>query len=186
MAKDASGADGAPTKKKSILPILIVLVLVFAGGGFFAMKTFGSKKAPDPGLQLGEIVALEEFLTNTGNGDYYIRTEIALHLAKGVDKHLVDANMPAIRDRILLVLSRQDIDELSTVDGKVALKREIAEEVNAVLEKMASASGHGKEKAESGSKETDEKKGEPENPDWDSQTGPVLKVYFTSFATQAA
>ena len=39
------------------------------------------------------------------------------------------------------------------------------------------------EKATGKAKEKEKPKG-PAHPDWDSQTGPVLKLYFTSFATQ--
>jgi flagellar FliL protein len=195
-------------KKKGKLPVLIALVLVLGAGGYFGfkMRTGAAKVAPK--VALGEIVPLTEFLVNLQDGDVYLRTEIALHLRTGFAKEGLDKNLPAVRDAILLLLSSKSLDQVGTTQGKEQLKKDIATAVNKLLEPGEAPSkesgesgrspesdqsppGSGKRPATGPVKPTEAKAGSaspatsaPEHPEWQSQTGPVLKVYFTSFATQ--
>jgi flagellar FliL protein len=195
-------------KKKGKLPVLIALVLVLGAGGYFGfkMRTGAAKAAPK--IALGEIVPLTEFLVNLQDGDVYLRTEIALHLRTGFAKEGLDKNLPAVRDAILLLLSSKSLNQIGTTQGKEQLKKDIATAVNKLLEPGEPPS---KESGESGPHPAPEQaqpnpgkqppsgparptagkpasassaKAAPEHPEWQSQTGPVLKVYFTSFATQ--
>lgn len=172
-------------KKKGKLPVLLALVAVLGGGGFFAMKMKGG--AAKEKVALGEIVPLEqEFLSNLKDKDTYVRAKIALHLQKDFEKTHLAEKMPALEDAIYMILSDKSLNEVRSVEGKNTLKREIAAAINQILESH-------EPKDESKSKEPregDEKSEEPEkpttlkHPDWDSESGPVLKVYFQSFATQ--
>lgn len=181
----------APVKKKGKgkLPVLIALVAVLGGGGFFAMKMKGgdgNKK-----VELGEIVKLEEILVNLKEPNTYARTDISLHLEKGFEKKKLEDKIDAIRDAIILELSSKGLSDVRTLDGKTALKRQIAASVNRIFDEGVEDS---KDKAEQkmDDKRADEsEKGEktskpkaPKNPEWDSDAGPVLKVYFANFATQ--
>ncbi|MCO5297974.1 MAG: flagellar basal body-associated FliL family protein [Fimbriimonadaceae bacterium] len=189
-------------KKGGKLPIVIALVAVLAGGGFFMMKAKGGKHEPPP-LKLGAIEPLKEFLVNLKEGNVYLRTEIALHFKEGFKKEELDKSLPAVEDAIVTLLGARSSTEIRTLDGKAKLKRDLAEAINKVLE-AAEKAAHPEEAAEEepaakdGEKQTSDKKDpkagkeakhdeEPPkdlHPDWDSQTGPVLKLYFTSFATQ--
>lgn len=208
----ATTEEAVGKKKKGKLPIIIVLVLVLAGGGFFMMKGKSGENEPPP-IKLGVVEPLAEFLVNLKEPNAYLRAEIALHLKDGYTKAEFDLSLPAVRDAIILVLGSRSIQQVRTLDGKLALKRDLVTAINKVLE-AAAAEAHPPEEPEAaadekkaadekGSDTKGEKKGTthakkgsseakkeegdpkaPEHPDWDSQTGPVLKLYFTGFATQ--
>lgn len=169
-----------PKKKKGKLPVIIALVVVLAGGGFFVTKMRSpAKKGPEV-IQLGAIEPLGTFLVNLSDGRTYLRADIAVHMAKG--KSLAggggghgggDEGMAPVKDAIIRLLSSKSLGQVSTAEGKLALKRELAEALNhAVHEEPAEG------------KKPEVKPPDPVPEDWDSETGPVLKVYFTSFATQ--
>jgi flagellar FliL protein len=182
MAEQAEAAAGKKGGGK--LPILIVLALVLGAGGFFAMKMKGGGEAKaEPEVKLGKIEELDEFLVNLSGGTSYLRARIALHLAEGTKEEEIKGNLPAIRDAIILTLTNKTLREVETLDGKRKLKREIAAKVNGLLEGLSHDESKKKEKR-SKKDEEEEKPAEPEHPDWDSDTGPVLKVYLTDFATQ--
>jgi len=190
MAAAKPAVEGG--KKKSKMPIIIALVVVLAAGGFFGSKMGGSKVKKEPVIELGEVVSLGEFLVNLSDGRTFLKTEISVHVAKeqhiaeAGDGHGAKAEPPAqIRDAVVAVLSSQDLDYISTPEGKLALKKLLAKAINAVVP-------HEKEKEKEGDKEKKSKKKKDEHAEeekvidesWDSQHGPVLKVYFTSFAAQ--
>jgi flagellar FliL protein len=169
--------DKAPIEEEEIeqpkkgggkkLFVLLFLVVILGGGGFFAMKAkLGKGKTK---VELGEIVPLPEILVNLKDPNTYARTEISLHFKKGFEKTKFDANVDAVRDAVILKLSSKSLKEVRTLEGKLALKKEIAAVINRAL---ADPSKNGS--SASGS----------EHSDWDSDTGPVLKVYFANFATQ--
>lgn len=184
-------SEGQAKAKKGKLPIIIVLALVFAGGGFFAMKMKGGKpKKPEP--KLGTVVELpKEFLVPLRGDGSYLRTDVALHFVEGFDSHALEAEMAPVRDAIIHVLMAKSKREMESLSDLKKLKKQIAAEVNKAL---ASHGDHGAEEGEKHEEEGKGKKGhkdekdakpeKPKHPDWDSQEGPVLKVYFTTFATQ--
>ncbi len=166
-------AEERQAKKGGKLPVVLALVLLLAGGGFFAFKVKTKGTDKEAAIALGEIVQLDEFLVNLRGGSSYARTEIALHLREGFTKDDLGKALPAVRDAIVLRLSAKSLAEIQPVAGKIALKREIATVVNGVLEPKEEEKADGKAKEQ-----------KPPKPGWESDAGPVLKVYFTSFATQ--
>lgn len=189
-------------KKGGKLPILIALVSVLAGGGFFMMKAKGGGHEPPP-PKLGTIEPLEEFLVNLKEGNVYLRAEIALHLDKAFTKEKLDKSLPAVEDAIVNLLGARSSSEIRTLDGKAKLKRDLAEAINKVLVAAEKAENPEAAEEEPATKKPEKKtradkkdakapsvpKKDPPppkilHPEWDSETGPVLKVYFTSFATQ--
>lgn len=179
MAEEAieQPQEAAPAKKKGKLPVLLALVLVLGGGGFFVMKSKGNPAKVE--VKLGEVEQLEEFLVNLRGQGTYLRAEIALQLKEGFSKEELVKNVAAVRDAILTDLSAKSLYEVSTAAGKAKLKREIAESVNAVLKQLEEKKNPKKDKPEPANA-----KPKIANPEWESQEGPVLRVYFSSFATQ--
>jgi flagellar FliL protein len=181
-----SEAKEAPAKKGGKLPIIIALVAMLGAGGFFGMKMKGGEKK-EPEVKLGKIETLAEFLVNLRGNDTYLKAEVALHFADTFQKKTLDDNLPAVRDAVLVQLTSRSLSEISSPKGKERLRRSIAFAVNGVFAKLDNK-GEDKKKDE----KADSMKPaaaaanppEPENPDWDSDKGPVLKVYFPSFVTQ--
>jgi len=183
------GTEAKPAKKKGKLPMLLALVAVLGGGGFFAMKMRGG--GAKPAITLGEILPLEEeFLSNLKEPDTYVRAKIALHMEKGFEKKKLEDKIPAVEDAIYLILSNKSLAQIRTLEGKMALKEEIAEAVNRIA--SAEGEGHKEGKKEGDAEKSASEKSETnktaekkrQHPDWDSDSGPILKVYFRSFATQ--
>ena len=186
-----------PKKKKSKLPIILVLVLVLGGGGFFAMKMRGGSKAK-PEIKLGKEkpAELKEFLVNLRDQGVYCRTEIALGLAEGAKATAIEEHEAAVRDAINLRITSKSLSDVNTVEGMKQLKRDIAADLNKILaepkdeKKSDDANADGPDDTSPVKKDAKDTKAEPDkaaepvHPDWDSDTGPVLKVYFNSFATQ--
>jgi flagellar FliL protein len=169
-------------KKKSKLPVIIALVAILGGGGFFMMKGKGGGKKEVPAIKLGAIEPIEpEFIVNLSNGTTYLRAQVALQFQDGFKKEELEKNMAAVQDAISTILSGKSPSSIRTVEGKRKLKADIAAKINKLLEEQSH-----EEKPKEGKDSKEEKKegkAKPEN-DWDSQTGPCLKVFFPSFAMQ--
>jgi flagellar FliL protein len=141
-------------KKRSKIPIILIVVVVLAVNGLIVGKIFlggKSKGGHKETTEVGQKLALEEFLVNLGDAgsEHYLKTTIALGLKKGIDGKSLEEEQAPIKDTIISVLSSSKRDEISTEEGKQELKEEIKTRVNKAL------------------------KGEK-----------VLEVYFTAFATQ--
>lgn len=179
-------------KKKGKMPVIIALVAVLAGGGFFMMKGKGGEKK-EPEIKLGKIVDLEEKLVNLSDQTTFLRTTIALHLKEGFDEAKLKEVMSAVDDSVVTTLKSLGPNDVRSIASLAKLKRRIAAEANEVLntivpdpkqeDKKDSEKEKSEEKGEKGKKGKGEE-AEREHPDWDSDTGPVLKVYFKAFAIQ--
>lgn len=204
MSEEAAIAE-APVKKKSKLPIILVLVLVLGGGGFFAMKMRGGKPKVEIKLGKEKPAELKEFLVNLRDQGVYCRAEIAIGLAEGAKATIVEEHEAAVRDAINMRISSKRLAEVNTIEGLRQLKRDIAADLNKILaepkeEKKPAEDANAddakaddtadKKDGKTAPKKAEPKADEPEapaapkHPDWDSDTGPVLKIYFSSFATQ--
>jgi flagellar protein FliL len=168
-------------KKGGKLPLIAAVVAILGAGGFFGMKARGGEKEQE--VKLGQIELLEEFLVPLRGGRNYIRTEIALHMQEGFSKDTLGKNISAVRNEVIDLLSVKSVDEVSSLAGKAALRKAIAQGVNKVLTPPDTEDEEDKDKKKKKKKKSEEDD-EPDHPDWDSQTGPVLKVYFHNFATQ--
>lgn len=180
---EEKATEVAAPKKKGKLPLILALVVLLGGGGFF-MKMKGGPPVKEE-ITLGTIEPLEEFLVDLNNRQVYLRVEIALHLKKGFEKKSFDENLMPIRDAIILRLRSKNPSELSSTGGLVRLKHQIAADINRSLEKLVHKDEKAKDSKDKDAKDKDDKPKEREHPDWDSDEGPVLKVYFKSFATQS-
>lgn len=168
----------APKKKKGgKLPVLFALVVLLAGGGYFVLKLTSKGKAPKVEVKLGAIVPVKEFLVNLRGNTTYLRTEISVQLREGFEKEIFDKSLPAVWDKVTMLLCDKSLADVQSYDGKMQLKQEIANEVN----KLLSASESEAKASPAGSPN---RAADPKHADWQSESGPVLKVFLTSFATQ--
>lgn len=195
----AEETEGKKKKKGGKLPVILAILLLLGGGGFFAMKMKAKGAAKEPEIKLGEIVPLKEYLVNLRTGTNYARAEIAVQLREGYAKEKLETIRPAVDDAVNMVLKGHTVDELESPEGLDALKKELAERINAVLDEYDPEHKSKKEEPAKGKEPANGREGAPAanadaklkdpKPDeskksWQSLKGPVLKVFFTSFATQ--
>ncbi len=209
---DAPAPDAGKKKKGGKLPIIIVLAAVMAAGGFFGMKSRPVPVVKEPEAELGAVVPLTpEFVVNLRERNYFLRAEITLqmdknskiHLGGGGDGHGGKGGPApeeiALRDAIQQRLSSMSIEDLKRPNFQQRLRRLIAADANHVLHIVAHVEEDPKDAKKDKKKEKEKKKEHHgpltfdnvlehsedwEFPDWDSDEGPILKVYITSFATQ--
>lgn len=197
----AEAAKEAP-KKKGKLPIIIAVVALLAGGGYMMMSKGGDKKEEEPEIALAHSAEqIGEFLLNLKDGSY-LSTTVAVQTAEGTsvssggDGHgKAGEPYPWVKDAIIQVLSQKSSADLSSLEGKRMARREIAYAINHAAhlykheegdKKSSKKKKKDKDKDDHASGTPDELKPdyEPEYPEWDSDEGPVLKVWFLTFTTQ--
>lgn len=187
MAKDAKPAEEgveAPKKSKKLLIIIVaaVFLLVLVGGGAFMMLSKGAPadedeeateetakpkkkdKKKDAKAALPVFVNLDTFTVNLipEVGDQYLQVVLSLELEDVAAEADLKAQMPKIRNNIMLLLSSKKPSELLPKEGKEQLAEALKDEINTVIHPPAK-----------------NKKGELVAPD-----GPVMSVLFTSFIIQ--
>lgn len=198
MADKKDPGTGASPSKKKMLPVILAVVVVILGGGYFMMSGNRGGEAEKPKLELGEKVALGEYLVNLNDGQTYLMTEIVVQVAKGQSLTGVAGGKPdatamaPIQNAVIHLLSGKSVHEISSPEGKAMLRREIAaainHEVNTFVapKEEATEEETGETSQEQDAQTQDAQQGSTgqEHPLWDSDTGPVLRVFFTKFATQ--
>lgn len=171
-AKPEAAAAPAPAKSsKKLLIIILAAVVVLGGGGAGAWFAFGGKKdevkddkahAEESEAEHGpklpaQFVTLDPpFVVNFGPGSTARFLQIAVQLMTR-DPHMVEFlehNNPIIRNDLLLLFGNKQMEEVSTNEGKEALRAAALEAVR----KIVSAEGQKPEALEA--------------------------VYFTSFVMQ--
>ncbi len=153
------------------LPVILIVISIIMAGGFFGVKVRTDSISRQPvALARGETatVEMDEKLINLADKRTYMRATIAIHLREGFDPKLAEDDMAALDDAVIRVLGDKLPDEVTGSKNLRSVKKELAKAMNAVLAP--------KQKA----RVTDGK----EQPDWDSEYGPVLKVYFRALAIQ--
>lgn len=140
---DAKPAE-APAKKKTPLVKIVmgvVIVVVLAGGGFAAWSYFSVKgglplpmssapASPKPVLQ-----DMETFLVNLSDpqGERYLKLTMRLRLSNPQTAAEFTERNSELRDAVLMLLSSKERDDISTLSGKMALKRALMAQMNRLL-----------------------------------------------------
>ena len=194
MLRDKGMSEAkAEGKKKGKMPVIIAVVAVLFGGGFFMMKSKGGAKK-EPEIKLGKIVEMDEKLVNLTDQATFLRTTIAFHMKEGFDEAKMKDVMPAVEDSVVTTLKALGPNDVRSAKNLVRLKRDLAAKINEVLHTVVKdphaedaktdEKKDSKDKKDKKKHEAPEPPSEPEHPEWDSDEGPVLKVYFKAFAIQ--
>lgn len=138
--KAAPKTDEAAPKAKSKMMIIIIAVVVLAvaggGGAWFMLKGSGEEHAAAPKKAKAakaappEYVPLTSFTVNLqpeGDSGQYLQVEMTLQVAGAEQAELFKTNMAKVRNRVLILLSSKKASEISTVEGKQQLAKEIVE-----------------------------------------------------------
>ncbi|MCX7823007.1 MAG: flagellar basal body-associated FliL family protein [Syntrophobacterales bacterium] len=133
------------SSKVKLIIILLVGLIALGGGGFFAYTKFFKKKQteesgakPEPEKKPADKVILhsmETFIVNLADpgGKRYLKVTMQLELDNQKVLEEISKETPRIRDIILTILSSKEFDDISTLPGKNALKRELVTKLNASL-----------------------------------------------------
>ena len=131
-----------------IVIVVFVLLLGLMGTGFFFMwnklnavnaqqtntEQDGGAAAVEP-PKIGPLHPLETFIVNLADegGNRYLRTTMNLELKDEESNLLVQERLPMIRNSVLMILPTKKYDDISTVEGKSALRDEMVAKLNTCL-----------------------------------------------------
>lgn len=194
-----------PKKSKKGLIIAIAAVLVLSGGGggaWFFMKG----KAKDPAVAEAEakkaaqksrvFMPLDPFTVNlTGEEERFAQIALVLELTNNETSEEIKAIMPAVRNKLLLLLSSKQPRELLTLEGKQKLAIEIADQTGRLIGWAPAPAKKVKVKAPDPEKDTEasedktaeaakEPDTEEETPKPKAKPNPVERVHFAQFIVQ--
>jgi len=82
-----------------------------------------------------------QFTVNLLGDNHYLRTTIQLELANNETKDSIEANNPAIRHALIVLLSNNYVENISSGTGKVDLQNKAVEVLNKTLKKYAKKEG---------------------------------------------
>jgi flagellar protein FliL len=137
-------------KMMMILMGVVCVVLIGFGTMMFVMwskisaldpsaKHKGGEKSADKSetIQLGPMFPLEAFIVNLDDPKLrkYLRVTMDLELKTKEDVKEVEDRLPQIRDYILTILPAKQFDQVSTIEGKNLLRREIQKAINGFFKK---------------------------------------------------
>lgn len=136
---DAAAEQAGGSSKKKLIIIAAVALLLIAGvggGAWFVLgaRSHGSEK-PAKEQHKPEtppvFLALETFTVNLQAEDMqqFLQVNMTLQIADEAQAELLKANMPQVRNRLLLLLSSKKASEILTVEGKKKLSAEIVEQL---------------------------------------------------------
>ena len=156
--EEKKGQEQEEGKKKGgflkIIIIALIGMIIGGAGGFFAFKMFFAKTPPpkpDNASQTAQkaqaapvapkkneilpMVDLDPFIVNLADKDTrrYLKVKMSLEVSDKKVEEEVKKRMPEIRDIITLLLSSKTYADLSTIDGKLALKAAIVNRLNSII-----------------------------------------------------
>jgi flagellar FliL protein len=84
---------------------------------------------------IGEMFPLDTFVVNLADasGKRYLRATMQLELTPEESVANFEQRLPQIRDVVLTILPTKQFEEIRTVDGKTALRTEIIDQLNELL-----------------------------------------------------
>ncbi|HNZ57241.1 MAG TPA: flagellar basal body-associated protein FliL [Methylophilaceae bacterium] len=138
MAADPKpeAAEAAPKSKKKLIVIIAAVVLLAGGGGaawfFTQSKADHKKEVKHEEVEKAPVfVTLETFTVNLqpDPDEKFLQLDITTQVATPEAAEQLKAQMPAVRNRLLMLLTSKLASEISTTEGKQALSEEITAEL---------------------------------------------------------
>ena len=138
------------SNKILVLLIGVMMMLILGlGGGLFMMwnqlSALNAQSVADAGEQPDEVVSLEQslgpifsldtFIVNLADkgGTRYLRVTMDLELGNSDLEDELHKRLPQVRDSLLMILPSKRFEDISTVQGKTALRNEMLEALNGYL-----------------------------------------------------
>ena len=136
---------------KTVLIIIISVAVLFmgmVGAGFFILWNKISQVPVDPSTVaemaveeeenvIGPLYPLDTMIVNLSDdgGKRYLRVTMALELSDPESVDTIESRLPQIRDAVLMILPTKTYDDVSTTDGKIALRNQVMEKINTLMTK---------------------------------------------------
>lgn len=139
------------TKKVLIIIIAVgVIFLGLMGGGFYVVVNKISSLGPPPQGQetqtkegkkegqkeaIGSLLPLEAFVVNLADpgGKRYLRVAMTLEVQDEKKMEEIKKRLPQIRHLLLMDLSAKKLDDVQTIEGKLALREKLTADLNQLL-----------------------------------------------------
>lgn len=137
MAKaEAAAEDGAPKKGKKKLMIIVLALLLAGGGGGGAWFFLGKKKNAEEQAEVEDTKSKKktEFMTiepaftvnlREEESERYLQTGLVFEVSDPKTAERIKEFMPAIRSKLLLLLSAKSTKDIDNPEGKEELAEEI-------------------------------------------------------------
>ena len=145
--KDKNQEDQAPKGGgKFKIIIILFLVLILGAGGFFGWSFFMKKEANSKESEVtvkpkkDEVkisFPLKSFIVNlmdsSGSGRRYLKVTMELETDSEENKSIIEKNISKLRDAIIMILSSRSFKDISSIEGKIELKRSLMMKINEVI-----------------------------------------------------
>jgi len=131
-----------------IVALVLILFMGMMGAGFFILWTkisqmpqhgamYGQMPAEESESGMGPLYELDTMIVNLADqgGKRYLRITMALEVRDPDVVANIEKRLPQVRDAVLSILPTKKYDDVSTTDGKIALRTEIMEKINELLSK---------------------------------------------------
>ncbi|MGV3581160.1 MAG: flagellar basal body-associated protein FliL [Methylophilus sp.] len=146
-AAEAEVVAAPPNSSKKKMIIMIVAALVLLGGGGAAAWYFMGHKSPEKAAAEGKheaekeaeheaakapvFLALETFTVNLqpDPDEKFLQVDVTIQVASAEVAEKLKVQMPAVRNRMLMLLTSKQASEISNAEGKEALSQEILAEL---------------------------------------------------------
>jgi flagellar protein FliL len=193
QAVDTGAAEAKQKKKKlfMFIGLAVLLVVISVGATFFVVsKMMGGKKSGgEDGASASESsesveVAVKPAIyfplkTFTVNYDVngrqrFLQAELTLMYRDETVLKTLELHMPAVRNSLVMLLSRQVFDELQTAEGKEKLRVAALAEIQGIIAKETAASAEKTDDEKEKDSKTKTKQPEPN----------IEQVLFTQFVMQ--
>lgn len=131
-----------------LVAVLLVVTIGLAGGFFMMWSKISSLSTqanpgatPDAGqiqaATLGPLFSLDTFIVNLADQDRnrYLRVTMDLELLEATGADRLTERLSQVRDSILMILPSKRFDDISSMEGKTALRDEIIAKLNSLYSK---------------------------------------------------
>jgi flagellar FliL protein len=131
-----------------IIITVIFLFMGMVGAGFFILwnkiaqiprtpPTAGEFAVEEENNVIGPLYTLDTMIVNLADhgGKRYLRVTMALELSDIDAETTIEGRLPQIRDAVLMILPAKKYGEISTTEGKIALRNEVMEKINSLMTK---------------------------------------------------
>lgn len=147
------GKEGKGKGSKIFLLALLPIILLPLGGGAWLAyshyedlatisnairRDFGkeqTKEAEDEPIEYGEFAQLENLVVNPAASDgRFLMISLGMEFSEAAVTEEIGSRDVVIRDTVLRLLSKRTVPELSDIDLRDAIKDELRESLNGILE----------------------------------------------------